>query len=291
MLTIDNTRTLQISTHRIEHRFIGHNGITYGRGLTLASAIDDARATLGEPMTNADELDANGFHLEVLQRRDADTGEWVDVPMHHYRELQAKNAVYSFIYHGRYSDAMAAIRERFCGEDLAAVPERYNFDLCTWLGEVVGSVRGPEGRSAFIRELLTLADQDSMEAFHHVANTYGVQPDVYADLVDILRDDLNREVSLNVTPGLNISGRDGSEFMVGPLWLVLLLCVCRPTRSSSLGVLAYKKLFTADDLEWINNAATLAAKHGADLGLSKTVTWKGNKPALQKMVANIGARF
>ncbi|WP_257765173.1 hypothetical protein [Burkholderia glumae] len=37
--------------------------------------------------------------------------------------------------------------------------------------------------------------------------------------------------------------------------------------------------------------ATLAAKHGAELGLSKTVTWKCNKPALQRMVSNIGARF
>ena len=80
MLTIDNTRTFQTSTHRIEHRFIGHNGITYGRGLSLAAAIDDARATLGEPMTNSDELDANGFHQEVLQERDADSGEWKDAP-------------------------------------------------------------------------------------------------------------------------------------------------------------------------------------------------------------------
>ncbi|MDN4573630.1 hypothetical protein DBB29_08590 [Pandoraea cepalis] len=68
-----------ITATRIEHRFTGHNDVVYGRGLTDIEAIDDARATLGEPMTNADDLDANGYLAVVKQRRDEDTGEWIDV--------------------------------------------------------------------------------------------------------------------------------------------------------------------------------------------------------------------
>ncbi|AOZ05906.1 hypothetical protein [Cupriavidus malaysiensis] len=206
------------------------------------------------------------------------------------RKLRAQSPVNDLIYAGCYDDAMAAIRAQFCGDDQTAVPERFNFYLENWLYDVVGAVRKPEGRSAFIRELLTLSDQDPVMAFWRVANTHGVQPDVYPDLVDILRADLNRVVSLYVTPGLNLSAREGSEFMVGPLWLVLLLCVCRPSRSGSLGVLAYKKSFSDEDLEWIDQAAALAVKHGADLGLCNTVTWKRSKPVQQAMVANIEAR-
>ncbi|MGK8203134.1 hypothetical protein ACRS8P_28005 [Burkholderia cenocepacia] len=206
------------------------------------------------------------------------------------RKLRAQSPVNDLIYAGRYDDAMAAIRAQFCGDDETAVPERFNFYLENWLYDVVGAVRKPEGRSAFIRELLTLTDKDPMMAVWRVANTHGVQPDVFPDLVDILRADLNREVALYVTPGLNLSARQGSKLMVGPLWLVLLLCVSRPSRSGSLGVLAYKKSFSDADLEWIDQAAALAAKHGADLGLCKTVTWKRSKPVQQDMVANIESR-
>ncbi|WP_109482883.1 hypothetical protein [Paraburkholderia sp. C35] len=206
------------------------------------------------------------------------------------RKREAENAVGALIASGRYSDAMAAIREQFCGEDPTAVPERFNFDLDTWLSDVIGSVRPTEGRSAFVRELLTLSDQEPVPAFWRVANTCGVQPDVFPELLDLLRDDLNREVSLYVTPGLNLSLREGSDMMVGPLWLVLLLCVCKPSRSGSLGVLAYKKSFSESDLAWIDGAVTRAAKHGAVLAIGKTVTWKRSKPALQDVVSNIEAR-
>lgn len=64
---------------RNEYRFTGHNEVVYGRGRTEIEAIDDARATLGEPMTNADDLDENGYIVEVEQRQDPDTGEWIDV--------------------------------------------------------------------------------------------------------------------------------------------------------------------------------------------------------------------
>lgn len=203
---------------------------------------------------------------------------------------ETERTIGSLIYSGRYGDAMAAIREGFCGKDQTAGRESFNFDLDTWLYDVVGGVRAPEGRSAFMRELLTLSDQDPSAAFWRVANTHGVQADVFPELLDILRADLNREVSLYVTPGLNLAARDGTDVMVGPLWLVLLLCVCRPTRSSSLGVLAHKKSFSDADLDWIDQAAALAANHGADLRLSKTVTWKGNNPALRDVVSNIEAR-
>ncbi|NTX43085.1 hypothetical protein HT749_06695 [Burkholderia cepacia] len=203
------------------------------------------------------------------------------------RLLRAETQVHTLIYAGRYDEALAAIKARFCGEDRTAVPERFNFCLDTWLNQVVGMVREPAGRSAFIRELLILSDTDPMAAFWRVANTYGVQPDVFPDLVEILGAHLNREVALYVTPGLDVNG---SDLMQGPLWLVLLLCVCRPNQARSIGVLAYKKAFSDADLAWIDEAAALAAKHGADLGLSKTVTWERSKPRLQAMVANIEAR-
>ena len=68
-----------ITATRNEYRFTGHDGKVYGQGLTELAAIDDARATLGEPMSNAEELDANGYIVEVEQRQDPDTGEWTDV--------------------------------------------------------------------------------------------------------------------------------------------------------------------------------------------------------------------
>ncbi|MEF9443394.1 hypothetical protein OWS73_33780 [Burkholderia sp. 1B3(2022)] len=206
------------------------------------------------------------------------------------RYQQAETTVQALIYAGRYGEALAAIIERFSGEDQTAMPERFPLDLDTWLNQVVGMVRAPAGRAAFIRELMALSDDDPVAAVWRVANTYGVQPEVYPELVALLGTDLNREVLLYVTPGLNLSTREGSEFMQGPLWLVLLLCVCRPTRATSLGVLAYKKAFSEADLAWIDEAASLAAKHGAALGLAMTVTWKRSKPVLQAMVANIESR-
>ncbi|WP_186083094.1 hypothetical protein [Burkholderia gladioli] len=209
------------------------------------------------------------------------------------RQRMAESAVQSLLlYTGRYDEALAIIKAQFCGEDPTAIPERFNFYLENWLREVVGMIRPAVGRSEFIRALLALtpSDQDPAIAFWRVANTHGVQPDVFPDLMDMLGADLNREVALYVTPRLDLAARNGSNLMHGPLWLVLLLCVCRPTKGTSLGVLAYKKSFTEDDLAWIDKAANLAAKHGADLGLSKTVTWKRSKPVLQAMVANIEAR-
>ncbi|MBR8042053.1 hypothetical protein KDW85_27000 [Burkholderia cenocepacia] len=204
------------------------------------------------------------------------------------RYEQAENLVQAMIYAGRYGEALSAIIERFSGEDQTAVPERFPFYLETWLNQVVGMVRAPAGRAAFIRELMALSDGDSVAAVGRVANTYGVQPDVYPELVALLGTDLNREASLYVTPGLN---DNGSDFMQGPLWLVLLLCVCRPNQARSIGVLAHKRTFTQDDLAWIDEAASLAAKHGADLGLAKTVTWHRSKPFLQAMVSDIEARL
>ncbi|MDN7536795.1 hypothetical protein [Burkholderia cenocepacia] len=222
---------------------------------------------------------------------------WQD---HRERYQQAESPVQTLIYTGRYDEALAAIKARFCGEDRTAVPERFPFDLDTWLYQVVGMVRAPAGRAAFIGELLTLSDknpmaavwrgasdEDPVAAVWRVANTYGVQPDVYPELVVLLGADLNREVSLYVTPGLN---DNGSDFMQGPLWLVLLLCVCRPNAARSIGVLAHKKSFSEADIAWIDEAASLAAKHGADLGLAKAVTWKRSKPVLQAMVSDIEAR-
>ncbi|HDR9217381.1 TPA: hypothetical protein QDB35_000050 [Burkholderia vietnamiensis] len=203
------------------------------------------------------------------------------------RRLQAETQVHTLIYTGRYDEALAAIKARFCGEDRTAVPERFPFYLETWLNQVVGMVRAPAGRAAFIRELLTLSDKNPVAAVWRVANTYGVQPDVYPELVALLGSDLNREFSLYVTPGLD---DNGSDFMQGPLWLVLLLCVCRPNQARAIGVLAHKKSFSEADLAWIDEAASQAAKGGADLGLAKTVTWKRSKPVLQVMVSDIEAR-
>lgn len=64
---------------RTEFRFTGHNEVVYGRGLTDIEAIDDARATLGEPMMTQADIDENGYVVEVEQREDPDNGEWIDV--------------------------------------------------------------------------------------------------------------------------------------------------------------------------------------------------------------------
>ncbi|MGU7813648.1 hypothetical protein [Burkholderia sp. AW49-1] len=64
---------------RTEHRFTGHNGKVYGYGLTDIEAIRDAEGRIGETMFTQDDLDANGYVVTVEQRRDADTGEWIDV--------------------------------------------------------------------------------------------------------------------------------------------------------------------------------------------------------------------
>lgn len=63
--------------NRIEYRFIGHNDVCYGRGSNRAEACDDARATLGEPMSTKKEFDENGYLVAVEQEW---TGvEWADV--------------------------------------------------------------------------------------------------------------------------------------------------------------------------------------------------------------------
>lgn len=71
---------------RTEFRFVGHDLVVYGRGETRIEAIDDARATLGEPMMTQADLDENGFVVEVEQEFrpfDIDApyllGEWIDV--------------------------------------------------------------------------------------------------------------------------------------------------------------------------------------------------------------------
>jgi hypothetical protein len=68
-----------ITATRNEYRFTGHDGKVYGQGLTELAAIDDARATLGEPMMTQADIDENGYVVEVEQRQDPDTGEWIDV--------------------------------------------------------------------------------------------------------------------------------------------------------------------------------------------------------------------
>lgn len=206
------------------------------------------------------------------------------------RARDAQTPVQTLIYRGRYTEAMGIIRERFCGVDQTAVPERFLFDLDTWLSQVIGDVRESSGRAAFIRDLMALESnvENRMAAVCRVANTRGVQPDVFLDLVAILSADLNREAALYASPGLGVSGDD---YMSGPLWLVLLLCVCRPTKGGSFGTLAHKRVFTEQDLQWIDQAAAIAVKHGADLGLCKTVTWMRVKPTQQNLVANIEARY
>ena len=64
---------------RTEYRFTGHNEVVYGHGETRIEAIDDARATLGEPMMTQADIDENGYIIEVEQRQDTDNGEWIDV--------------------------------------------------------------------------------------------------------------------------------------------------------------------------------------------------------------------
>ncbi|SDG95505.1 hypothetical protein SAMN05216466_106174 [Paraburkholderia phenazinium] len=63
---------------RTKFRFVGHNEVVYGHGETRIEALDDARATLGEPMMTQADIDENGYIVEVEQQRDADTGEWTD---------------------------------------------------------------------------------------------------------------------------------------------------------------------------------------------------------------------
>ncbi|PJO21662.1 hypothetical protein [Burkholderia glumae] len=65
--------------NRTEYRFTGHNDVVYGRGLTELAALDDARATLGEPMMTQAEVNENGYIVEVEQRQDTYTGEWIDM--------------------------------------------------------------------------------------------------------------------------------------------------------------------------------------------------------------------
>ncbi|HDR9169527.1 TPA: hypothetical protein QDB40_003524 [Burkholderia vietnamiensis] len=67
-----------IST-RNEYRFTGHNEVVYGRGLTDIEAIRDAEGRIGETMFTQADIDANGYVVEVEQRQDPDTGEWIDV--------------------------------------------------------------------------------------------------------------------------------------------------------------------------------------------------------------------
>ncbi|PQV53435.1 hypothetical protein [Paraburkholderia sp. BL21I4N1] len=210
------------------------------------------------------------------------------------RQRKAQIPVQALIKSGRYTEALAAIKARFGGEDQTAVPERFPFYLETWLDKAFNGGGEPTARAAFIRDLVGMEPNVAAhaEALLRTANSHGVRTDVFPVLVAILGADLNREFSLYVTPGLNLSTRQGSpsQFMQGPLWLVLLLCVCRPNEARSFGVLAHKRAFTKDDLAWIDEAASLAAKHGADLGLTRTVTWKRSKPVLQAMVSDIEAR-
>ncbi|KVS42076.1 MULTISPECIES: hypothetical protein [Burkholderiaceae] len=64
---------------RTVFRFVGHNEVVAGHGETRIEAIDDARATLGEPMMTQADVDENGYVVEVEQRQDPDTGEWIDM--------------------------------------------------------------------------------------------------------------------------------------------------------------------------------------------------------------------
>ncbi|RAR66849.1 hypothetical protein C7401_102274 [Paraburkholderia unamae] len=78
MTTFNNT-SRATNDERIEFRFIGHNTVVYGRGPTLIEAIRNAEGRIGETMFTQDDIDANGYVVEVEQRRDADNGEWIDV--------------------------------------------------------------------------------------------------------------------------------------------------------------------------------------------------------------------
>lgn len=64
---------------RTVFRFFGHNEVVYGHGETRAEAVNDAMATLGEPMMTQAAIDENGYIVEVEQRQDPDNGEWIDV--------------------------------------------------------------------------------------------------------------------------------------------------------------------------------------------------------------------
>jgi len=64
---------------RTAYRFVGHNDVVYGHGETRIEALNDARATLGEPMMTQADINENGYVVEVEQRQDPDNGEWIDV--------------------------------------------------------------------------------------------------------------------------------------------------------------------------------------------------------------------
>ncbi|MFM0594011.1 hypothetical protein [Paraburkholderia dilworthii] len=64
---------------RIEFRFTGHNEVVYGHGLTEIEAIRDAEGRIGETIFTQDDIDANGYVVEVEQRQDPDNGEWIDM--------------------------------------------------------------------------------------------------------------------------------------------------------------------------------------------------------------------
>ncbi|MBU7436124.1 MULTISPECIES: hypothetical protein [Burkholderiaceae] len=63
---------------RTLYRFHGLNDVVYGQGVTRVEAINDAEATLGEPMPTLDAVYANGYLLAVDQELQPH-GEWVDV--------------------------------------------------------------------------------------------------------------------------------------------------------------------------------------------------------------------
>lgn len=71
-------QTTEIRT-RTEFRFTGHNEVVYGYGETWAEAVKDAAERLAEPMMTRADADENGYVVEVEQRQDPDSGEWIDV--------------------------------------------------------------------------------------------------------------------------------------------------------------------------------------------------------------------
>ncbi|WP_176322328.1 hypothetical protein [Burkholderia vietnamiensis] len=64
---------------RNEYRFTGQDDVVYGHGLTEIEAVRDAEGRIGETMFTQDDVDANSYLVIVKQRRDTDTGEWIDV--------------------------------------------------------------------------------------------------------------------------------------------------------------------------------------------------------------------
>ncbi|WP_186136854.1 MULTISPECIES: hypothetical protein [Burkholderia] len=72
-----------MSKTRTLYRFHGLNDVVYGQGATRVEAINDAEATLGEPMPTLDAVYVNGYLVAVDQELQPH-GEWVDV------EVEAK---------------------------------------------------------------------------------------------------------------------------------------------------------------------------------------------------------